>query len=429
VVEREQEPAASDESVDSGRLMILVSDASGFASFKSHRFSDAGTAAEFLSTWYGRRLDKDNGIIAFWAMTERPAAAPGLDVAAIEAIVVVRDAGNDEVVYPFSFVDLGEALAFVRFELDRGVDPALIEVYWAVPVQMGVTGDGKVRIYPEEPPKGAAGQPGAPAETITCESPAAELIGWSEPSDKDDPMELMLMPTRRWAGPQNGGFLMSKVEEEVIEAAEAVTRDTFEKVEVVEVVAEKIAFEKIEPAEEIASEGALVDVAPAEDIEAEDAVAAAEESGAALAVEAPARLEGDHTEEGADTAEAVESEAEQPKASVQVEEEPISVEAGVEATEATQAPSLNGKAGGAMNGRPGNGRSSDELLDLPQVPLTVEPKEAREPAGFEFPAGRASLDSGRHVDAKEELQKVLKVRRWDEREGPFSGFDSPPGRF
>ncbi len=28
-----------------------------------------------------------------------------------------------------------------------------------------------------------------------------------------------------------------------------------------------------------------------------------------------------------------------------------------------------------------------------------------------------------------EVAKVLQVRRWREREGPFRGFDSPPGRF
>jgi len=28
-----------------------------------------------------------------------------------------------------------------------------------------------------------------------------------------------------------------------------------------------------------------------------------------------------------------------------------------------------------------------------------------------------------------ELTKVLRIRRWREQEGPFQGFNSPPGRF
>jgi len=33
------------------------------------------------------------------------------------------------------------------------------------------------------------------------------------------------------------------------------------------------------------------------------------------------------------------------------------------------------------------------------------------------------------VDVSSEMSRLLESRRWDVREGPFRGFDSPPGRF
>jgi len=32
-------------------------------------------------------------------------------------------------------------------------------------------------------------------------------------------------------------------------------------------------------------------------------------------------------------------------------------------------------------------------------------------------------------DLVEEVEKILNVKRWDKRDSPFRGFDSPPGRF
>jgi hypothetical protein len=33
------------------------------------------------------------------------------------------------------------------------------------------------------------------------------------------------------------------------------------------------------------------------------------------------------------------------------------------------------------------------------------------------------------ADLVEEVERILKVKRWDKRNSPFRGFDSPPGRF
>jgi hypothetical protein len=264
--------------------MLLVSDASGFASFKAHSFVDAKGAADWAHTWYGARLEKDNGIIAFWAMTEQPQARPG--EAPVEAIVLVRDAKAADVIYPFSFVDLGEAQDFVRFEMGRGVDPNLIQVYWAVPVQVGLAASGAVRISPETAPEAlrqTTGQAASPARV--------PLTEWtvSKSAVKQGRSETASAPAKH-----------DKISEE---AAESIIENT------------------------VTGTG------------------------------------GEEMRIGFDSKQAVGAPA------------PVAM-----ATAGTQA------------------------------------DEAQRGASPAF-------------DVKEELQKVLKVRRWDERETPFSGFDSPPGRF
>jgi len=32
-------------------------------------------------------------------------------------------------------------------------------------------------------------------------------------------------------------------------------------------------------------------------------------------------------------------------------------------------------------------------------------------------------------DLAQEVGKILRIKRWDKRDSPFRGFDSPPGRF
>jgi hypothetical protein len=64
------------------------------------------------------------------------------------------------------------------------------------------------------------------------------------------------------------------------------------------------------------------------------------------------------------------------------------------------------------------------------VGATVEGPVASKVEAVRHPAAMGSAgDTDSPFDAQEELQKVLKVRRWDERSSPFNGFDSPPGRF
>jgi hypothetical protein len=288
------------------KLTMLVSDASGFASFKAHQFVDTASAANFVQTWYGERLEKDNGIIAFWTMTERPQAP-----AEAEAIVLVRETGTEDVVYPFSFVEMAEAHSFVRFEMSRDVDPTLIQVYWAVPVKLAITTDGSVRISPDTAPARDHNSVPVVAEAISVDAdevPAeaddvpsdatvvsSELIDWMAASSENDPIE------------------------NVLHKAPAAPKD-------------------VQPR----SGG-----------------------GAVFGAETPSVVE---------------------------------------------KPAVNDDQGGQeVQTIP----TQATIAAVPAVPSTKVVKKG----------------AAKGLDLQEELQKVLRVRRWDERATPFTGFDSPPGRF
>jgi hypothetical protein len=399
VAELEPELDIAEPAFGAPRLTMLVADASGFASYKEHTFFDAETAADFIKTWYGKRVD--HGIVAFWAMTQRPDVQPepGSDTA-VEAIVLVRDDALDDVVYPFSFVDMDEANAFVRFEMQRGVDPNLMQVFWAVPVQLAVTADGGIRVFPDRapdalreefraPPPEFARRPSATEAPIL--EPARPMIKWSAATTEDDPIEALF----RKAPP---AFLKafenevpaSNAEESLVEFTEgAGGGDKTQEQQIAELT--------------FADAGG-----PSQDDGAETPVEATETDSA---------VEFDEPVEVLATEEAKEESA--------VEE---AVEETVEADDLSTAP---GDGDDAWEGA-GEQFAEEETTSFEDAvaPVVREILTSAEPVGTEFPAGRAYARAETPtINSREELQKVLKVRRWDERSGPFSGFDSPPGRF
>jgi hypothetical protein len=108
--------------------MLLVSDAASLTTRRLHRFAGASEASDFVRFWFPP--DKRGGLIAFWALSDQP-----LDTT-FEVVVLVRDARDAGLVYPFSFLHIDAALDFVRDEWARGLDPALVSVAYAVPVSI-----------------------------------------------------------------------------------------------------------------------------------------------------------------------------------------------------------------------------------------------------------------------------------------------------
>src|SRR5438445_11499968 len=102
ILEREETPepeVVADN--DSPQLMVLVNDASGFAGFKTHTFTNAQAATEFILFWF--RNDRD-GFSAYWARTrEQQCNSPSGTLA--EPRIKIKDAQRAEVVYSCSFAD------------------------------------------------------------------------------------------------------------------------------------------------------------------------------------------------------------------------------------------------------------------------------------------------------------------------------------
>ena len=174
LAEAEREEAQSKPRTSSGpQLMVLVNDASGRASFKTHVFDDAESATEWVRYWFP--IEAQDGITAFWAMTELPEG--GTDSGA-EPLVMVRDTSRDGVVYLFSFVDIDSAQAFLRDEVERGTNPDAMLLYWAVQVKREIDRWGKLTLTPSTPPGVAAFEPeveaGESDSRIVHETPVAE---------------------------------------------------------------------------------------------------------------------------------------------------------------------------------------------------------------------------------------------------------------
>jgi hypothetical protein len=154
VAEMEVEPEIESVADEAPRLMMLAADASGLASFKLLSFADDDEAIEFIQRSFGDR--SDTGLIAFWGTTDKPDV--GLQTGAetgLEVMVMVRDDIRNDVVYPFSFNDMETAQEFVQHELHRGLNADHILIYWAMPVQLGMSADGTLGLFPKAAPTNA----------------------------------------------------------------------------------------------------------------------------------------------------------------------------------------------------------------------------------------------------------------------------------
>lgn len=142
-------------------LMLLVPDAVGLSSFRPHTFAGVESAVEFIQYWYAPGVK--HGIVAFWALHGKPELGPSVQVDRLaEVVVLIRDPARPGVVYPFSFVDMESAQAFLRLEARRGLNPGHVAVYWAAPVTIEPDDLGVARLSPEAPPPTVQGKP--PAE-------------------------------------------------------------------------------------------------------------------------------------------------------------------------------------------------------------------------------------------------------------------------
>lgn len=146
-------------------LLMLLPDAVGIASYGCLAFPDAETATAFIDDRFRGHIE--DGMIAFWALTRDPNSGGRRTV--VEPLLIIRDAKRLGVVYPFSFTDTQSAYAFIRGEMEHGLELRQVALYWAVTVNASVDSWGKSSVSPPLPP--ATAKATTPAEAGAAPAP------------------------------------------------------------------------------------------------------------------------------------------------------------------------------------------------------------------------------------------------------------------
>jgi len=418
-------------------LMVMVSDASGLASFQLHSFSGVEDAEAFIHNWTRGRLDQ--GIIPFWAFTLPPDPETIDQPLTVEPIVLIRDAERPGVVYPFSFVDIDTAQSFVRHEAQRGMDLSQALIYWAVCARIEVDTAGSLRLIPGNPPAVARNDPVEAAERLIAaafaEAQAAqqqatevaengdagqalfaeEPIPFSETLDMTDWRTPELQPS----GPGSASAPLEQLPPTEPPSANG-HHETLEETRIIwpETPEAESAAPSVDPTAEIDREfedeadvlTSVTGIEPSSELSLDDSPAHEDLLAQDLLVPTAAPAATSDT----DTVRAVEEITAQPQPAEAVEppqalvHEPAAEEATAGAAEQ---PFPERRASAARrkvrSPHPGidvgvvatpNGRRKDDPMDL-------------------------------RIDIHMEVAKVLRVKRWKSREKPFRGFDSPAGRF
>jgi hypothetical protein len=448
-------------------LLLLVSDASGMAAFRLMRFDDAAAACEYVEFW--RPSSNAGTVYAIWGLPGEPDASwADSPEQRGEAVVLVRDDRQLDVVYPFSFLGFESAWAFIRDEIEKELDPNRMMVYWAVPVSIEVDHQGKTHMSPDAPPPCVPGSALAQADGETPEAAPVGLPGSIFAIDEE-------AAKRTFAGKGDEVLANTGETEREVDARQEEVRD-----EPATVEAEQ---EPIEALPELVVErfgtpfhGDEFTEAPALEQEAVKANGNGTNG-------ASKHQEGAPEEPVADRAETEEVKAEpakkkraksakgrrtKSKAKKQVKQAEVSAaNDGEKRTPEPAKPAANERA---VNG---NGRHShiasqsetDAYTSNETEPWTAhepvqptanghaangngqkpEPERAQAAANGNEPwiahtpvqpttdghaaNGNGQSGSNQDIDLAEEITKVLEGRKLTQQEGPFTGFNSPPGRF
>lgn len=465
-------------------VVLLIPDIAGVGSFRAHHFTDATAAANFIES--SLMPDLWHTLHAFWALHQEPPLDRQTPIGQGEALVLIRSAPGSNQVYVVSFVDVESAQSFARFEANRGLSPALVSIYWASLVDVTEEPHG-VCLSPALPPSIEQPRP-APADAAPALHLAAEEAADEEPevhpvsadlaeeepelhlisegpavSEEERPSapegptsdepELHLIPeeSMRPAGPAppvrppapeglpassvlaedpppvpavpapaatngNGVYagapaddgqealvLSFRGDEEEEPPASAVAVIAFEPPVETALADEEIVSEDAEaPAPDVVALEPPVETAVGdEEIAAEDTEAPAPD---VFALEPP-------VETAVADEEIVSEDSETPAPDV------LSLEPAVETAvadeeivpEDTEATAPEATAPEA---------TTPEAAVLADAEPAPPPAEGQETAPPDAPE-----------DIAAEVEKILRLKRWEKKEHPFKGFDSPPGRF
>jgi len=460
VAEAIREDPVNGAAKDSPPLICLVNDASGRASFKTHVFADADSATDFVQYWFPNQ--SEGGMIAFWAMTYEP-LDPSLDVPA-EPLVMIRDLRRDGVVYLFSFSDAESAQAFLRDEVQHGTDLGSMMLYWAVSVRMAADPWGKMRLTPSLPPGTLQNvELDAPAADMWTLAPAPPAVEDDQHEPAEDSRTIFKEAPNAYTGvadpesPADDTFQltawMERARKKPSADSEAPTPAATRTPRVSPKRPRARAEARIETPH--VDEEILWPVQAPESHVSIESTPLVEDSPATVADSAPTldNAKEDITEdpvvfdavahEATPVAPVAEEAAQPADEQLEAPEEPASKDGEAQIDVATVHVHANG------NGHLDNPESDDDgyvTIDPAQIVVHENGHSASKPAEVDFDAAqdsateagaKATQNGNGHVDYGVDIRidirldasRAMKIKRWEVKEEPFEGFNSPPGRF
>lgn len=163
-------------------LVLLVPGVAGVSIYQMRSFDDAHSAAAFIEACDPYRVYKE-GIIAFWALHEKPPHD-----ADAECAVLVRTEPASDLVHAYAFADLDTAVSYVRFRAEENSVPGdTFIVYWAASIRINANPSGEVRLEPSLPPVPVRDPKPPPAESVALPEDATVVVEQvSSPVLEDD---------------------------------------------------------------------------------------------------------------------------------------------------------------------------------------------------------------------------------------------------
>lgn len=399
------------------RLAVLAPDIAGISSFRLRFFADAASAAAAIEQL---PPEMRRGTHAFWALHDEPVTPPD---GHREAFVIIRANHTSDVVYAVSFVDMESARSFARFEAKRGLDISHLIILWAAFATVREELDG-VSVLPAAAPATRAQHARTSAHRSTVEFEAAETVRQYE---------------RREEPTISNGAAAPEAPEDEAKLAEAEAErhaETAWRAEAEEATRRAEAEEAARRAE--AEEAARI-ATQAQD-ELREARAAADAARAQAEAEATRRREAERRlEEQRQAAEAAARSSALAEARTQplTEDPPPPIEAAAETRSYAgdeETPTGNAPADGDEPPARGTIFAHAPATETAETEEDTEPVDIPEYLRRADGSGDPADDLPKvpkleEFDIAYEVARLLENRRWEKREGPFQGFDSPPGKF
>ncbi|HET8943689.1 MAG TPA: hypothetical protein VFO59_02825 [Dehalococcoidia bacterium] len=424
-------------------LNVLVPDIAGVTSFHLRQFYDTAEARAHIQA-----LPSTTGLHAFWGLHAPPAGHVNGEGAS-EAMVLIRSADASDTVYVVSFVDLESADSFARFEAKRGMNLGSFLIYWAEIVNIEA-GENGVQLTPEAPPRAGPAPSRLTAAPISRPTPAAPSAEVAPPPPRPAPASAIVEepPSALTESSPNPPAVPEPQPEPELVAPEP--EPVAKEVVTPEPVAEEVVTPEPEPVSLEQPEPVMPEPEPAAETGPLFATTAPEP-----VAEAESRIEVQFVARPPEAEPVAEAPAER-----EPEAEPVApLETAPANPDGDEDMDIEREAAEFLKAS-GNGQKTSPEAD-PWQPAEVPPAfaagtyrdltpapnglpvEATVPETDDFPGapapvrpwdpGPADEDSAEEAENSEhrvqEVEKILNVKRWDKKDSPFRGFDSPPGRF